>query len=162
MRAASPGGLIDSEWPSISSPLLLGGQAGAGHRGGDLQPGAPLQRSRTTGAGPRGDTCCRPSPGHAAWCWGAGRAGVLGEVPKPCPAPRAPSPPSHAPNHIPPCHGHMALACSDAPGKGHGTLERAGRGMAVPQAHRAKYAADGMRGGALPRELNLPVEFGKS
>lgn len=26
MRVASPGGLIDSEWPSISSPLLLGGQ----------------------------------------------------------------------------------------------------------------------------------------
>lgn len=40
--------------------------------------------------------------------------------------------------------------------------ENAGRGTAMQQPCRAKCVADGMQGGALLRELNPPVEFGRS
>lgn len=110
----------------------------------------PHCRSGATGGYP-----LPPQPwarGHPAWCWGAGRAGVPGDVPEPCLAAGACSPPLHAPNMSRMCHRHRGPVHCGAPRKGCGTAERAP----------AKCAVDGMQRGALPGELNPPAEFGRS
>lgn len=158
-------GLIDPEWPSISS-LCSWGPGPCWAQAGGLQPGAPLQPSRTAGARPRGDVpvLCA-SLAHGNTQPGAGTQAGLGSPetsPSPDQSPECPAHPVTLPTTSSPCPGDMAPVHRDGPRKGCGTPERVGRGAATQQPHSAECAADGMEGGAQPRELNPPAELGRN